>query len=204
MMIVARSSAVLVLLALALVCTVGPSATWAGDEKKDSGMSAAEKTKKRAEVQKTVDKTLARLYAAQPSAKDAIRKSKGYAVFSNFGMKILVAGGGTGKGLAIDNTTGKKTYMKMVEVQAGLGLGVKKFAVVWVFQNKSDYQNFIDKGYEFGGQATAAAKVNGDGGAMQGAVSVKEGVWVYQLTDQGVALELTAKGTRYYKDKNLN
>jgi DNA-binding PadR family transcriptional regulator len=27
---------------------------------------------------------------------------------------------------------------------------------------------------------------------------------VYQLTDAGLALELTAKGTKYYKDKDLN
>jgi len=35
-------------------------------------------------------------------------------------------------------------------------------------------------------------------------VSVADGVWMYQLTDKGVALELTAKGTKYYKDGDLN
>jgi len=30
------------------------------------------------------------------------------------------------------------------------------------------------------------------------------GVWLYQLTGDGLAVELTAKGTRYYKDKDLN
>jgi hypothetical protein len=33
---------------------------------------------------------------------------------------------------------------------------------------------------------------------------VSPGVWVYQLTETGVALELTAKGTKYYKDDDLN
>jgi hypothetical protein len=27
---------------------------------------------------------------------------------------------------------------------------------------------------------------------------------VYQLTDDGLALELTAKGTKYYRDDDLN
>jgi len=27
---------------------------------------------------------------------------------------------------------------------------------------------------------------------------------MYQLTDKGLALELTAKGTNYYKDSDLN
>ncbi|MEE3328901.1 MAG: hypothetical protein VX252_16295 [Myxococcota bacterium] len=179
-----------------------PTLADSGDE--DAGMSAAEKTKKRAQIQKMVDQTLEKLYAAQPKAKKAIARSEGYAVFSNFGMKILVAGGGSGKGMAVDKTTGQKTYMKMLEVQAGIGLGVKKFQVIWVFDDHSDFNNFINHGWEFGGQATAAAKLNDDGNSMQGALSVKEGVWVYQLTGDGLALELTLKGTKYYKDKKLN
>jgi hypothetical protein len=39
---------------------------------------------------------------------------------------------------------------------------------------------------------------------LAGAVSVMPGVWLYQLTDDGLALELTAKGTKYYKDDALN
>ena len=35
-------------------------------------------------------------------------------------------------------------------------------------------------------------------------MSVAPGVWLYQLTDKGLALELTAKGTKYYKDSDLN
>jgi hypothetical protein len=27
---------------------------------------------------------------------------------------------------------------------------------------------------------------------------------MYQMTDKGVALEITAKGTKYYKDDDLN
>ena len=127
-------------------------------DKKDAGMSTKEKTKKRTEIQKMVDQTLEKLYAAQPKAKKAIRQSQGYAVFSNFGMKILVAGGGTGKGLAVNKETGQKTYMKMLEVQAGIGLGIKKFQVIWVFDDESDFKTFINQGWEFGGQATAAIR----------------------------------------------
>jgi hypothetical protein len=29
------------------------------------------------------------------------------------------------------------------------------------------------------------------GGSMQGAASVSEGIWMYQLTDKGIALEIT-------------
>ena len=50
----------------------------------------------REDVRKTIAETLSRLYAAQPSAKKAVQKAAGYAVFGNFEMKIFVAGSGKG------------------------------------------------------------------------------------------------------------
>ena len=160
--------------------------------------------KEQDDIRNMSKETLSQLYKVQPSAKEVISKAAGYAVFSNFGMKILVAGSGSGKGMAIDNKTKKETFMKMVELQAGLGFGVKKFRVVWVFESQQDLENFINSGWELGGQTSVAAKAGDKGGAFAGAMSVKPGVWIYQLTDKGLALELTAKGTKYYKDKDLN
>jgi lipid-binding SYLF domain-containing protein len=165
---------------------------------------AKEKEKARADINKMSDATLSRLYKAQPQAKTTIAKAAGYAVFSNFGMKIFVAGSGTGKGVAVNNSTKKKTYMKMVEVQAGLGIGVKKFRLIWVFEKQKDLDAFINSGWELGGQTSAAAQASGQGAAFAGAMSVAPGIWLYQLTDDGLALELTAKGTKYYKDSDLN
>jgi lipid-binding SYLF domain-containing protein len=102
------------------------------------------------------------------------------------------------------NKTKKETFMKMAEVQAGLGLGVKKFRLVWVFENQADLNRFVNSGWELGGQATAAAKLSDQGGAFAGAMSISPGVWLYQLTDEGLALELTVKGTKYYKAGALN
>jgi lipid-binding SYLF domain-containing protein len=162
------------------------------------------KAEKQADVRKVARDTLDRLYKAQPSARKAVEGAAGYAVFSNFGMKIFFAGGGSGSGIAVDNRSKAETFMKMVEVQAGLGLGIKKFRVVFVFERSADLNEFINSGWEFGGQATAAAKTGDKGQAYQGAMSVKPGVWMYQLTDEGLAAELTGKGTKYYKDSDLN
>ena len=68
----------------------------------------------------------------------------------------------------------------------------------------NDLTDFINSGWEFGGQTTAAAKLGDEGGAFAGAMSVSPGVWIYQMTEDGLALELTAKGTKYYKDDDLN
>jgi len=88
---------------------------------------AKSKEKEQAEVRKAAHKALSAVYKAQPAARKAVESAAGYAAFSNFGMKILVAGSGTGKGIAVNNETKATTYMKMAEIQAGLGFGVKKF-----------------------------------------------------------------------------
>jgi lipid-binding SYLF domain-containing protein len=92
----------------------------------------------------------------------------------------------------------------MVEAQAGLGLGARKFRLVWVFETASAYDTFVNKGWELGAQAAAAAAKGSEGGALEGAFTVSGGVWLYQLTEAGLALELTARGTKYYRDSDLN
>jgi lipid-binding SYLF domain-containing protein len=172
-----------------------------------SGAALAKEPSKeemRADLRKMAKETLAKLYKVQPGAKKAVEKSAGYGVFSNFGMKIFFVGGGKGKGIVINKKDNKETFMKMIEAQAGLGLGAKKFRQVWVFNSQKALNNFVNSGWEFGGQGTAAAKSGEQGGDLAGAISVDVDIMLYQLTDDGLALELTAKGTKYYKDDKLN
>jgi lipid-binding SYLF domain-containing protein len=182
---------------VALVCAFALLAH-ADDDK------AQKKAKEQGEIRTNTQKILQRLYKAQPAAQAAVANGAGYAVFSNTGVKILFAGSGKGEGVAIDNKTKKETFMKMVELQAGLGFGVKKFSLIFVFDNDKVLDSFINSGWEFGGQATAAAKTGDKGAAMTGAASVSDGIWMYQMTDKGLAAEITVKSTKYYKDDDLN
>jgi lipid-binding SYLF domain-containing protein len=182
------------LIAAALVCVLAATAHAADPQIEN----------KRKEIRNMARDTLKRLYKAEPKTKSAVEGAAGYAVFSNLGVKILVAGSGSGKGIAVNNKSKHETFMKMIELQAGLGMGVKKFRVVFVFDNEKALNSFVNSGWEFGGQTTAAAKNGDKGAAMAGAVSVSDGVWMYQLTDKGLALEITAKSTKYYKDDELN
>ena len=158
----------------------------------------------REEILKKNEQILKALYATEPKAKDIIEKSVGYATFSNFGMKILIAGGGSGTGVVINKFNSKPIYMNMAEVQAGLGFGLKSFQNIFIFQNEAALNDFVNSGWTFGGQVTAAAKYEKDGGAYQDATVVAPGVLMYQLTDSGLAAEITGKGTKYYKDSTLN
>src|SRR3982751_2659498 len=60
--------------------------------------AADNRAKEQAAFRKAGQDALNALYKAQPSARKAVESAAGYAAFSNFGMKILIAGGGTGKG----------------------------------------------------------------------------------------------------------
>ena len=158
----------------------------------------------RAEVLKMRSSTLEHLYRVHPAAKDDVQKAAGYAVFSNVGINLILLSAAGGSGVAHDNTSGKDTYMKMVSGGFGIGLGVKDFRGVFVFSTADTLNRFTNSGWEASAQADAAAKAGGKGGAAAGAITVAPGVKLYQLTENGLALQATIQGTKYFKHDTLN
>ena len=171
-----------------------------------AGLSNAKDSpdQKREKTRKMAAQTLQDLYKLQPTSKEAIEKSAGYAVFNNMGVHLLLLSTERGAGIAVKSKTKQETFMKMISLGGGLGLGVKDFRVVFVFENDDALAHFLDSGWSGSGQADAAAKAGKTGGAYSGAVEVAPGVWVYQITKNGLALQLTLQGTKYYKDDDLN
>mgnify|MGYP003504722607 FL=1 len=169
-------------------------------------VAAADKSPEQmqSQIRQSSAQILNQLYGIAPSARKQVAAAYGYATFSTFGMKLMVAGGGSGKGLAVSREPKREIFMKMASVQAGLGFGIKKTSLVFVFKSKAAFDQFVDSGWEVGGQASVAATDGHSGLAMDGAVSVAPGVWLYQMTDQGLAAELAVKGTKFYRDSELN
>ena len=170
-----------------------------------SGLAVAASTEeKRAEIRKMRTETLAKLYKLHPQAKGDIQKSAGYAVFSNVGINLIFLSAAGGSGVAHDNRTGKDIYMKMISGGLGIGLGVKDFRGVFVFSDSKGLKQFAESGWAADAQADAAAKSGDKGGALAGAITVAPGVDLYQITENGLALQATIQGTKYYKDDELN
>jgi lipid-binding SYLF domain-containing protein len=165
---------------------------------------AESKEEQQKKIVEMAQQSLQQLYEKQPSARAAVKNAAGYAVFSDMGVKILFAGSGNGQGVAVNNRTGQQTFMKMVELQAGLGFGIKKFRNIFVFQTQKAMDSFVNSGWQFGGQTTAAAKTATSGGAMAGAAQVDDDVWLYQITEKGLEASITATGAKYYKNDSLN
>lgn len=157
----------------------------------------------RASVERMHDETLAEFYREKSSGKAEIEAAPGYAVFSNLGTHVLVLATGHGYGVVVDNENAKWTYMKMAQGGVGLGLGVKDFRAIFVFHDREVMDRFVRSGWDFGAEAEAAAKSGEKGGAASAADSI-QGMTVYQLTQAGLALEATLKGTKYWKNDDLN
>lgn len=165
---------------------------------------AASPGEARAEIQKMRTTTLERLYKVHPAARADVQKAAGYAVFSNVGINLILLSAAGGSGVAHDNRSGKDVYMKMVSGGFGIGLGVKDFRGVFVFSTTEKLNQFTNSGWEASAQADAAAKAGDKGGAAAGAITVAPGVNLYQLTENGLALQATIQGTKYFKNDDLN
>lgn len=158
----------------------------------------------RHQVREMAQDALASLYEIAPGTRRTIERSAGYAVFSTFGVKLFFAGGTGGKGMVVNNKTGRQTFMRMLQVQGGLGFGINQNRLIFVFANERALRNFIDQGWEFGGQMNLSAMAGGQGGMFSGAAAVAPGVYLYQLTQTGLSATLTVGGTKFFKDPDLN
>ena len=166
---------------------------------------AASREQERQELRTKNATILQKLYQENPGAQSVVENSYGYAVLHNTGIKVGIFGSAHGRGIAVNHQTGQEVFMKMEEQSAGLGLGVKEYALVFVMEDKSAWDAFTSGDGWKGGTEAGAAITDGDaGGGMAGASFVSRGLWVYQITTKGIALEASIKGTKFYPNKKLN
>jgi lipid-binding SYLF domain-containing protein len=166
-------------------------------------LSPSDKAEQQASLRDMANQALTQLYSNNPAAQGAIMNAAGYAVFSDFGFKLIYAGGAKGKGIAVNNATRQETFMKMMELQPGYGLGAEKFWLIFVFETPDAFNTFVTSGWEAGANAMMAAKSKTAGGALAGAVTVSDGVYMFQITQKGLMVGVSITGARYYKDKDL-
>ena len=156
-------------LCLALTLTLAISAqAWPFGPKGDSNAA------KRANIHKQRDEMLGQLYATNPDMKKALKKSAGYATFSQMSVNLLLLATANGYGVVVDNKSHKETFMRMGSLGGGVGAGLKDVRVIFVFHDAKVMQTFIEEGWQVGGQADAAAKYENTG--VSGEHSVKGNV----------------------------
>ena len=148
--------------------------------------------------------TLQEAYRREPELKGMVERAEGYAVFKNFGTQLTIFATGSGYGLVRDNRTGDETHMKMLQLGGGIGLAIKDYRAVFVFHTRSAMRDFIEHGWGAEGQAQASARAGEEGGAAGAAGQIAGGVSVYQFTKNGLALQATISGMKFWKNDELN
>jgi lipid-binding SYLF domain-containing protein len=181
----------LVCLGLLGACTTAP-------------LTISQKEDKQIDVLTMANETMDRFYQANRGARDQVTLAAGFAVFSDTGFKLGIMGGSKGAGMAVNNISQKETFMKMFEIQPGLGIGAEKFWLLLIFDTSEAFNNFVSSGWEFGANAMAAAKSVDKGGALAGAVTLADGVHMLQLTEKGLIIGVSITAVRFYPDKDLN
>lgn len=160
--------------------------------------------KVRKELQESRTAALEKLYSEKPAVRNELKSAKGYAVFSTVGINLFLVSTENGGGILHDNRNGKETYMKMFSAGGGFGMGVKDFALIFVFHTVKAMEDFQSEGWDFSGQADASAESGDKGMGTEAAVTVIPGTSIYQLTEAGLALQATLKGTKFWANEDLN
>lgn len=145
-------------------------------------------------IDELVERTLSDLYKQEAETRQEIADSVGYAIMSNAILKVPLIGMGRGYGVAIDNRTGERTYLRMERFDIGGGWGARSERPVVIFQQEGKFREFIEGTWSANAGAEAAAKV-GDAGAAgavgRGNLPGDKGYSLHLITDAGVSATLT-------------
>lgn len=156
-----------------------------------------------AETRKKIDTmagaTLERLFAQNSGAKKLYDQSHGYAVFDTRKFSFMITTG-YGAGVAVEKSSGMRTYMKMATGGANIGIGGEFFQLVMLFEDEKTLQSFMDTGIEAGTAASAVLGTDSTGADIH----FTDGTAVFQLTEKGLKLSADITGTKYWKDDDLN
>ena len=158
----------------------------------------------RAKLDKMSVEVLDKMYAKFPDAKSAVRNSYAYCTISSSSVNWGFLGSDRGRGLAYNQQTGKKIYVKMKEVSVGLNFGAKEYDLLFIIQNQTAWERFTSGNIKFGSEVSAQATDGVSGGTFANATIIANGVWVYQLDKKGLAVEMSFKGAQIKPYKNLN
>lgn len=156
-----------------------------------------------AQMRKNIDSmsqaALQDLFRQQGGAKQLFDKAAGYAVFRATKGGFLITGAG-GTGVAVNKSTGQRTYMHMGSGGIGLGAGAQSYRLILLFQTEPALQKFIEHGWDATTNAQAAAGKAG----VNATSSFIDHLAVYQLTDKGLMADAEVSGTHFWKADRLN
>jgi lipid-binding SYLF domain-containing protein len=177
-------------LLVAMVLAFGSGPALAQDEGKVQ--------ERRNEIDSNAKATLEELFGAQPAVRDLYERAAGYAVFTVTKGGFIVSGGG-GNGVAVDKSSGQRTYMRMGTGGIGLGIGGQRYDLVILFETADWLAKFTAGGWD--SSATAEAVAGQDGVAVRS--SFIDGIALYQISEKGLMAHADVSGTKFWVNEEL-
>ena len=184
--------------AVVLAVLLGAAGPAAAQPEEPPPLSAAEKAAEQKARLKIAADGLAKLYAAQPQARQAVEKAAGYAVFDVSAIYAILFVGQRGKGVLFDNATKQPVYMLSDRAGPGPGIGKQRVYQIFVFKSRGAMDQFKLAGGT-GGDVSASASAGKDGVVR----SFNPQIDIYQITESGAALQASWGGTVYTVDPQL-
>ncbi|PZQ95602.1 MAG: hypothetical protein DI533_18295 [Cereibacter sphaeroides] len=156
----------------------------------------------RAKLDTMAADTLLRLFAENPAAEVLYGQSAGYAVFDTRRATLIGVVAGFGKGVAVSNGTGQRTYMNMGTGGVGFAFGIGGFEsqVVILFETDEIFDRFVHDGFDATAQAGSRM---GDDEAHE-TLRFVDGRSFFALDRRGWRVNASAAGTKYWAAPDLN
>ena len=159
---------------------------------------AQDKGKDQAEIDATA-KDVIDDFLAMDGAKTLYDKAAGYAVFKVTKAGLGASGAG-GTGVAVNKSTGARTYMRMGSAGVGFTFGVSRYDIVILFETADKLAAFAKGGWDSSATAQAAAGTEG----AQVSSTFFDGVAYYQIGRRGLMASADVSGTRFWMADELN
>ena len=94
--------------------------------------------------------------------------------------------------------------MNLAEADVGIGVAIKDFREVIVFNSREKLNNFVPSGWNVGSaQGGAEAKYEEEGASATGEVNLDADIVVYQLKEEGIQLRVNIGASKYWQNDKL-
>jgi lipid-binding SYLF domain-containing protein len=164
----------------------------------DTAIARDDKATQQAEIDANAKSVLDE-FLAMEGAQALYDQAAGHAVFTVTKAGLGASGAG-GSGVAVDKSSGERTYMRMGSAGVGLTFGVTRYDVVILFEDAERLATFIERGWDSAASAQATAGTSG----RKVGNTFFEGVAYYQIGRRGVMASADVSGTRFWLAEQLN
>ncbi len=146
----------------------------------------------KAEMRRSSADALAQAQNNDPSLRNVIGDSAGYAVFPSIGKGAVGVGGAYGKGDVYQHGA-VIGYCDMTQGSIGFQLGGQAYTEILVFQTPDALERFKTGNFRFDAQATAVALKSGAGANAK----FVDGVAVFTMDEAGLMYEASIGGQKF-------